>query len=176
VPGDSPQVIEIEGSPAKLLGLLGLGVLMTALSAAIAIPLLPDFRPNVIQQFVCYFGAIFFGACTVVIAWRLVTASGAVVTITPQGIRDTRVAAEFIPWRAVRKIHTWQFHRQKIMVLAIDPAVERQLTLTKAARWSRGANRALGADGLCITAQGLKIDYQTLFDISQNHIRLAQRA
>jgi hypothetical protein len=154
VPGDSPQVIEIEGSPAKLLGLLGLGVLMTALSAAVAIPLLPGFRPNAFHQFVGYFGAVFFGACTVTIAWRLITAGGPVVTITPQGIRDTRVAAEFIPWGAIRKIHTWQFSGQKMMVLAIDPAIERQLTLTKAARWSRGANRALGADGCASRRRG----------------------
>jgi hypothetical protein len=176
VPGDTPQVIEIKGSPAKLFWLCGLGVLMTALSVVVAIPLLPGFRPNAFQQFVGYGGALFFGACTVVLAWRLVTAGGPVVTITPEGIRDTRVAAEFIPWRAVRKLHTWGYAGQKIMVLAIDPAIELQLTLTKMAQWSRGPNRLLGADGLCITAQGLKIDYQTLFDISQNHIRLAKQA
>jgi hypothetical protein len=48
---------------------------------------------------------------------------------------------------------------------AIDPAVERKLTLTRMARWSRGPNRALGADGLCIATTGLKIDYPALLSI-----------
>jgi hypothetical protein len=82
----------------------------------------------------------------------LLSVSGPVVTVTPEGIRDTRVAAEVIPWSAITGISTWQYRGQKIMVLAVDPATESGLTLTRIARWSRGANRALGADGLCIAA------------------------
>jgi hypothetical protein len=49
------------------------------------------------------------------------------------------------------------------MVLAVDPEVEGKLHLSRIARWSRGANKRLGADGLCVTAQGLKIDYDELW-------------
>lgn len=33
-------------------------------------------------------------------------------------------------------------------------------------KWSRGPNRWLGADGLAVTAQGLKISYSDLFNAS----------
>jgi hypothetical protein len=39
------------------------------------------------------------------------------------------------------------------------------------ARWTRGANRALGADGLCVTAQGLKIDYPALLATCMDYWR-----
>ncbi|MGH6925292.1 MAG: hypothetical protein ACRED5_16290 [Propylenella sp.] len=48
------------------------------------------------------------------------------------------------------------------MVLAVDPETERNLHLSRIARWSRGANRRLGADGLCVTAQDLKVSYDEL--------------
>ena len=76
----------------------------------------------------------------------------------------------------MQDISTWGIQGQKIMVLAIDPAVESRLTTTPIARWSRGANRALGADGLCITAQGLKIDYKSLLQTSMAYAEAARRA
>ena len=106
--------------------------------------------------------------------WRLVLQRGPVITITPDGIRDTRVAAELIPWRAVQDISTWQYHRQKVMVLAVDPAVESRLTLTRLARWTRSANRALGADGLCIVSNELKISYASLLETSVAYAEAAR--
>jgi len=162
---DTSRVLEIESSPGKMLRLVGIGVVMTALSAAIALALLPGIGSY--QQIWGYAGLVFFGLATAVALWRLFATHGPVVTIAPDGIRDTRVAAEFVPWSAVTGISTWEFAGQKVMVLKVEPACESGLTLSVATRWSRGANRALGADGLAITAQGLKIDYQTLFDTSR---------
>jgi hypothetical protein len=105
---DASRVIEIGNSPRKLLILCGLGVLMTALAVAVAIPLFPRAHPSTYQQVVAYLGIVLFGLCTVVAAWRLAMTSGPVVTIAPEGIRDIRVAAEFIPWSAVRSIQTWE--------------------------------------------------------------------
>lgn len=158
----APPVIQIEGSPTKLLLLCNLGVLTTFLSAAIAIPLIPGFHPTLYAQVIGYFGAVFFALCTALAAKRIFSAGAPVVTIAPDGIRDTRVAAEFIPWSAVQRIWTWEYSRQKAMVLAVDPEFERSLTLTRLARWTRSANRSLGADGLCVTAQGLKVGHDAL--------------
>jgi hypothetical protein len=166
---EASRVVEISGSPWKMLGLSVLGVMMTGLSAAIALHLFPGMQVDAFHQLTGYAGAVFFGFCTVLGFWRLFTTSGPVVTITPEGIRDTRVAREFIPWSAIKRISTWEHSGQKVMVLAVNPDVERRLTLTAIARWSRGANRALGADGLCITAQGLRTDYETLFATSLAH-------
>jgi hypothetical protein len=160
------ETIIIESSPAKLLLLVGMGVLMTAVSAAVIV--LPD--AGLIQQGVGYLGVGFFGLCTGVILWRLLGASGPVITISPQGIWDKRVAADPIPWSAVAGISTWEFRRQKVMVLAMKPGAEERLDLTRMVRWTRGANRALGADGLCITAAGTKVDHDELVQICQGYL------
>jgi hypothetical protein len=154
------DVMEIKGSPAKLIGLLAIGVLMTALSAALAFRWLPV-TPRAVPW--GWFGLVFFGLCTVICVWRLLTAGRTVVTITPQGIKDVRLAADVVPWRAVRDISTAVVKSQKFIVLAVEPSIDKQLSLTRIAKWSRGPNRALGADGLCVSAIGLKIGHDALF-------------
>jgi hypothetical protein len=169
---DTSRTLEIESSPTKLLVLVGIGVLMTATSAWVA--LLPG-KLSIVAMIVGYLGIAFFGLCAVVAVWRLLTARGPVITISPEGIRDTRLAAALIPWSVVTGISTWEFRRQKVMVLAISPGAEEQLGLSRMARWMRGANRALGADGLGITASGLKIDHDTLLRTSLDYAEAARR-
>jgi hypothetical protein len=165
------QTLVIENAPGKLLLLAGVGIVMTATS--IAVFFLPG-AVSLVRIVIGGFGTVFFGLCTGVWLWRLFRWRTPVVTISPEGIRDTRIAAEMIPWSAVTGISTWQFSGQKVMVLAMRPDVEDRLGLARAAHWSRGANRALGADGLCVRAAGLKIDYDSLLQISKDYAN-AQR-
>jgi hypothetical protein len=118
------------------------------------------------MRLVGWTGIVFFGLCTLIAAWRFIAQRGPVITISPDGIRDIRVAADVIPWRAVRHISTWSYERQSAMILAVDPAIEAGLSLSTIARWSRGANTALGANGLAVTAGGVKIGYDALLATS----------
>jgi hypothetical protein len=157
-----------------MIALAGVSGLLTTLSAGIAFHVLPDGHASGFREFVAYVGIVFFGLCTGVAVWRLLTVRGAVVTIKPEGIRDTRVAAELIPWNAITGISTWQYRGQRVMVLAVDPAVESRLTLTRIARWSRDPNRALGIDGVCVTATGLNIRYDSLLQTCLTQMQRAR--
>jgi hypothetical protein len=170
---DTSRTLVIEGSPWKVLRLAVIGVLMTA--AGIWVALVPDvpFYKKLLGGYMLTVISVGFIA---VILWRLFTSRGPVITISPEGIRDTRVAAAVIPWRAVAGISTWEFRRQKVMVLALRPGVEDQLHLTRLARWGRGPNRALGIDGLCITAQGLKTDYEALLKAALDYMHVSNGA
>ena len=168
---DTRRTVEIEASPVRLLGLAALGIIMTAASAMAALRLVPNVPPGSFVEFAGYVGTVFFAACTALAVWRLFTSHGPVVTIAPEGIRDVRVAAELVPWNAVHDIKVWESNGQRTMVLAVDPAVEAGLTLTRMARWTRGANRALGADGLCVIAHGLKIGFDELLATSLAYAR-----
>lgn len=161
---------EIETSTLRTLKLAGLGVLMTTISAAVAFNVFADNDVDLFSRAICGFGMLFFGYCTVVIVWRGFKRGGTTLTITEQGICDPRIAAEIIPWTAIRAISTWEYAGQRALVLNIDPAVEAALHLSPIARWTRSANRALGADGLCITAQGLTMDYDELFELVRQHV------
>ena len=175
---DTNERLDIDASPWKLLGFVLIGTGMTALGAVLGFGILPGGPPaGSFGQFIGYAAFLFFGLCTGILLWRAFTTRGPVVTITPDGIRDSRVAADFIPWTAVLHISTWTHSGQKIMVLAVDPDVERKLALTRIAKMTRGANRSLRIDGLCVTAQGLKMSYDDLLRTSMAYATAAhQRA
>jgi hypothetical protein len=160
---DTTRTIEFHASPTRVLTLLSFSVMSMAIAAALAFRLFPNVPddPSVVSA--GYSGIAFFGFCAVVALWRLYTQRGPIVTISPAGLRDVRVAAEPIPWRAIKSISTWQMQRQMVLLVTIDPADEARLTLTRVARWMRTANRRLGADGIVVSSHGLKVGYPTLF-------------
>ncbi len=166
IAADTSRTLVIEGSPRQLLVIVGAGVLMTAVSLAVAL------QPSISDKIWGYLGAAFFGLCTVVSLWRLLISSRPVIAISPEGLRDTRGASALIPWSAVTGISTWEYFGVRTMVFAIKPGVEDRLGLTPVARWTRGANRALGADGLCVSASGLKIDYDTLLQTCMDYAHI----
>lgn len=163
MPTDTTRTIEFHASPTRVLTLLSFSVMSTAIAAALAFRLFPNMPNDPATVSAGYSGLVFFGFCAAVALWRLYAQHGPIVTVSPAGLRDVRVAAEPIPWRAIKSISTWQMQRQMVLLVAIDPADEARLTLTRATRWMRSAHRKLGADGLVISAHGLKVGYPTLF-------------
>ncbi|MCC6887214.1 MAG: hypothetical protein IT536_01545 [Hyphomicrobiales bacterium] len=160
---DTSRTLEFYASPTRQLTLLSFSAMSIAVAAALAFRLFPDMPNDPAAVSAGYSGLAFFGLCAAVAVWRLVAQRGAIVTLSPAGLRDVRVAAEPIPWRAIKRISTWQLQRQMVLVVAVDPAFEASLTLTRLARWTRSAHRSLGADGLVVSAYGLKVSYVTLY-------------
>ncbi|SHM13747.1 STM3941 family protein [Roseibium suaedae] len=167
---DTTRSLEISGSPLKRIGLFLLSPVMVAVSLFPIIYTWGTPEANSLAVFFCYIGVVLFSACGVLILWRLFRQTGTVIELRPDGIRDIRVAAEVIPWSAVQDIYTWTYQRQSIMVISVPHEVEQTLSLTRIARWSRRANTALGADGLCIGATGLTISYDQLLDATLQYL------
>jgi len=160
---DTSQTIEFYASPARLVTLLLFSLMSTGIAAALAFRLFPNMNVDPTATSAGYSGLVFFSFCTVVAIVRLIQQRGPAVTLSPAGLHDRRVTAGPIPWRAIKAIATLQLQRQTVLVVTIDPAEEEHLTLTRVARWTRNANRRLGADGLVISPQGLTVGYPTLF-------------
>jgi hypothetical protein len=171
---DTNHTLAIKGSPWAMTKFALMGLALTAVSATMVFTLPGASQPGAFHMFIGSIGLIFFGLCTLILLWRMLTSRGAVVTLAPQGIRDTRVAADFIPWPAIRNIGTWESFDQRVMVLTLDPAVEKDLRLTLTARLTRSPNRSLGINGLCVTAHGLRIDYDDLIATTRAYARAAQ--
>jgi hypothetical protein len=155
---DTTPTIEIRQSPWRLLGMVAVGVGFVALSLFLTT------SHGVIGQIVGVLGMAFFGLLTIIGIWRALTLSGPVVTLSPRGIRDIRLSGVPVPWSAVRSVSTWSAYNQPAIVLDVDPAYERTLELTTLARVTRPLNAAVGADGLCIASQGLKMGHQALLE------------
>ena len=155
---DTTRTIEIKQSPWEMLKLLAIGIGFIATSIFIA------YQGSVLYIAIGIFGLVFFGALTLFVIWRLLTQFGAVVTISPGGVRDKRVAADTIPWSAITDIATWSAYNQPAIILAIRPEVEKRLKLSMITRMTRRANASLGADGLAIASQGLSLGHDALLD------------
>jgi hypothetical protein len=155
---DTTRTIEVRQSPWRIAGIILIGIGFVATSVFI----LP--AHGIFGWVIGWTGVAFFGLLTLIAAWRMVTLLGPVVTISPMGVKDVRVAANLIPWSAIRNVTTWGAYNQPAIVLAVDPAYERTLKLTRMTRLTRRMNAAVGADGLCIASQGLKMGHSALFE------------
>lgn len=161
---DTTRTIEIRGSPERYLLPAFCAVLMAIVAIAIALPAAPGLHDSLAIRLIFYSIAAFFLLCAAAALWQIPKARGTVLTISPQGIRDTRIAAETIPWGAVETISTWAFGSFTALVVKLDPGAERHLSLTLMSRLTRRPNRWFGADGLSIGPVGLKVGYDELFD------------
>jgi hypothetical protein len=155
---DTTRTIEIKQSPWEMLKMLAIGIGFVATSIFIY------YQGSVLYIAIGIFGIVFFGALTVFVLWRLLTLMGPVVTISPGGVRDTRVAADLVPWSAITGISTWSAYNQPAIILAVRPEVEKRLKLSLMTRMTRRANAYLNADGLAIASQGLSIGHDALLD------------
>ncbi len=118
------------------------------------------------------FAAMILAAAAVIFILRQWFIDAApVVTLTPSGLTDIRIAKEEIPWTAISNLALWQQGRHKSLVLTIDPEIEARLTLTRLARWTREPNKALGVDGLCVAGSGLKIKFEMLAELIAERFR-----
>ncbi len=153
---DTKQTYAFGQSPWKM-ALIGLGCIGFIVASVLMIIGVIDVRRfGLDASTVGWIGAIVFGAFLMLALWRLIGTRGPVVTVSPRGLHDTRISEKVIPWDAVLGVSTWEMSNQKIIVVAVTPEAEQAIGLTRMAKWTRGANRSLGADGLCINP-GIKV-------------------
>lgn len=158
---DLPDELAIGYSIWRLLELVGLGIIMTSLCGAIVF-LIPI--KGVLQLVVGYAGVAFFGAATCTAVWKLLTAKGPVLFINRTGIRDLRIADQWIVWESVTDVRITKVRSQKFVVLQVSPALEELLFATTLRRMMQAANRAFSVDGVVISPTGLAINANALLD------------
>ena len=160
---DTRKTLEIGASPGKLF-LMAFGSLLFVVGGYFMTQATTD-STRYSAELVRFWGYVtiaFFGLCTALLAWRLLTQRGTVITLSPAGLRDVRVSPDTIPWPAVATISTWQHTGQKVMIVGLHPGEEAKFQLTMIARLTRRANAKLGADGLAVATQGIKISHDAL--------------
>jgi hypothetical protein len=147
---DTKQTYAFGQSPWKM-ALVVLGCIgFVVASVLMIVGVIDGRRFGLDASTVGWIGAVVFGAFLLLALWRLIDTRGPVVTISPRGLHDTRISEKMIPWDAVLGVSIWQMSNQKIIVVAVTPDAEQSIGLTRMAKWTRGANKSLGADGLCI--------------------------
>ncbi|MGL4242071.1 MAG: STM3941 family protein [Beijerinckiaceae bacterium] len=152
--------IEIAPSPWKIL-------LLIALSAgfiALGFWLVATAEGGTLIQFLGWVLVLFFGACGILWIVQSIRYRGAVVVIDRDGILDRRVSDAPIPWTKVEGVSTWTLDAQRFVILKLDEAFDHSFPTKAITRWTRGANKKLGADGITINPTGLQIGFDALLN------------
>ena len=170
---DTTRTVEIESSPAKLAALTLTGLGLTAGAGWLAFGLREE--GILFARLLGWTGFILFGFATLLAAWRLIASRGSVIAISPQGIRDTRLAAETIPWSAITAVSTMQYRYQRTVALSVAPDAVTGLTLAFPLRWVRPINQAFGYDEFSVGSNGTKTDFTTLMAIITAYWEASQR-
>ena len=156
-----PDDTGIGCSSSRWLPPIGFALAMVLLSTAIALGWIVGGQDRLLRM-VGYFGMVFFGLVTGKFVWALCRPGGPVLSVNRYGIRDLRIANEFILWESVADVSACRVGRQSFVVLRLTPAVEQRLLGADTAQAMLAANRALGIDGVAISPVGLATDFDGL--------------
>jgi len=159
---DSHDDLEIGYCRFRLLPLIVMAAMMTLLSASIAFAWFPYRGAGDFHLVIGYAGIAFFGLATLKLTRAMFAARGPVVFVSRYGIRDLRVADEFILWDTVLNVSACESRKQKFVVLTLSPALEQRLFATRSGQEMLAANRALGVDGIAISGNGLATEFDAL--------------
>lgn len=170
-----PDDIEIGYSSTRWLPPLGFALTMALLSAAIALDWIVGGEAW-LRRTVGYAGMACFGLVAAKFAWALFAERRPVLSVSRDGIRDLRIANEFILWESVTDVTACRVGRQNFVVLKLTPAVEQRLFCADTAQAMLAANRALGLDGIAISPLGLATDFDGLLATCSGYFAAARRA
>jgi hypothetical protein len=165
---ESHDDLEIGYSRFRLLPLIVMTAAMTLLSASITFQWFPYYGAGY-HRVIGYASIVFFGITTLKFVRAVFAAKGPVVFVSRYGIRDMRVATEFILWDSVVNVSACESRKQKFVVLALSPALEQLLFATSSGQTMLAANRALGVDGIGISASGLATEFDALLQSCAAH-------
>jgi hypothetical protein len=153
-----PDDIEIGYSSWRFLPPIGFALAMMFLSAGRAL----DWGAgghDFVGRMAGYAGGACFGMVTAKLVWALLKVRAPVPSVSRYGIRDLRIANEFILWESVTDVSACRLGRQSFVVLKLTPALERRLDTAQALL---AANRALGIDGVAVSPAGVAMDFDNL--------------
>jgi hypothetical protein len=120
-------------------------------------PIEPGSLPGSLKEVGTVFGAAIFGAAGVAMFWRALKQPSTIITLSPLGLRDVRLAADLIPWNAVRGVSMVSHVGLKTLIVDIDPAVLQRLGPTHKALSMRRLNQAAGISGVSMETSTLSV-------------------
>lgn len=157
---DASHDLEIGQCVARPWLLVAAGFAMTLLSASLVFSTSLAFDGwdgfGSYNMSVGYAGVVVFGLLTCRLIWMLPAERGAVVVVTPYGIRDLRIDNEFLLWDSIAEVSAEECRGRKVIVLTPTPGLRRQLSCIHA--MAQGAQ----ADRIVIDCGGLATDFDTL--------------
>ncbi|WP_422377045.1 STM3941 family protein [Roseibium sp.] len=107
----------------------------------------------------------FFGGLGLFGAIRLLLKPDQAIEIGPEGIRDERISADWLPWAHITGISTWRSRGSSFIMLDLDETFEATLNQSVVYKAYRLANALVGAQGHCLNPMGFGVSFRDLQSI-----------
>jgi len=108
---------------------------------------------------------VFFGGLGLFGGIRLALKPDQAIEIGPEGIRDERISANWLPWAHITGITTWRSRGASMIMLELDETFEAGLKQSSVYRAYRFANALVGARGHCLNPSGFDVSFRDLRSI-----------
>jgi hypothetical protein len=138
----------------------------------------PEFKLAKVQM-----GAAFCGVLLIYLVYLAIAKSGKVAfTVGPDGVLDTRVSEQIIPWSAIEAVSTWRDPSlpekadpdERAVLLKLKAGEIARLNMTGIARLARAADRNVtGFDGFQIRTGGTDVDHGRLLEVMESYLASA---
>jgi hypothetical protein len=171
---DVTQTLEFEASRRRQVGLVVLGLALTALSAVAAWQLYPNIAPGSFIEFAGWVIIVFLIVFTGIFLWRLMASKKLRLVLSPHGFHYSTISAAPIPWTAVEGFSSWRFGggsggmklpgftanyiQSEALVVKLSDAAWLSIYRPKL----RETMKMLGADGLIVSSPELPIAFDEL--------------
>ncbi|QND53030.1 hypothetical protein HB779_14800 [Phyllobacterium sp. 628] len=151
---DTLETINIKSSFSRPLQHIAMCIMLSVCSIGMVISELLQSEPEDLIDYIAWVGSFVFPLLALRLIWRLVKTGSEAITISPEGLRDRRLANETIPWKNINDVATWNENREQTIVLGIDPHQVDQL--------GRGIKAKIIATSIFKMPKGLYIDGRVL--------------
>ncbi|MBP1873806.1 hypothetical protein J2Z19_003525 [Ensifer adhaerens] len=131
---DTSSATEVDRSWPKTIVLLFLSACIAAYGLSFALDALGK-SESFFAKLLSILGGVTCCAAMLIVLWRTLTLRGHLVTLSPAGIRDLRIAPDFIPWSTIARVevisamHT-RWLELKIYAGALPPNLDRAMAPT----------------------------------------------
>ncbi|NVD39187.1 hypothetical protein HT585_10000 [Ensifer sp. HO-A22] len=157
---DTARTVEVKKSWPQLIGILALAAVLSAVSVYVVLNWSAETGSGR-MLLAGYLGSIVWTAAFLGVLILYVPMRRNVIVLSPQGLSDARLAPSMIPWSAITGLNPIEYHKQKMIVLTLDPNAIGGLHKKIGAK-SRRSGMFGAPKGLIVISRGLAITFAEL--------------
>lgn len=165
--------MKVHRSPAKMIGLAFLSLLMTALSLFVGYAGYQKEGAGGLPVFIGIIGGLFFLAAFIAIAWKAFDRRP-VLDFSDDGLVAIEIAPQRIAWHDLVAVRVFQLQKQRFIELQVTPDAVGRLSLSRMVRLN---NKALGKSNeyLTLSTSGLDRSLNEIVSLIQQRAEAARQ-
>lgn len=159
MPIDTSATVQFKRSGWKLFGFVLIGLVSLAIGIWLIRGGAVDGRYGEFSIVLGWISAPLFALCTLIPMGGLLFGEREPVTISPNGLLDTRLSSSEIPWSAIAGLSQWKRKRTSLICLDMTPESLEAIQLNHFARVVSWLNRPFTPSGIYVQSNDLDVTF-----------------